>query len=79
MPNGNSLVHGGDDLSLEAARRRHVEQVLAIVGGIKSRAARLLGVSRMRLDEMITRYGLHDIKPPEQIGLEPIPNTMNQL
>ena len=47
----------GQDLSLDAARRRHIEQVMAMVGGVKRRTAQLLRVSRTTLDAMLRKYG----------------------
>ena len=44
--------------SLESIERRHVQRVLVDTGGNKSEAARVLGISRPRLDRMIDRYGL---------------------
>jgi len=43
------------DASLAAAVLTHVEQVLAGTGGNKSQAARLLDISRQRLDRILTR------------------------
>jgi two-component system response regulator AtoC len=42
--------------TLAQAQRRHVERVLAHTGGNKSRAARILGVSRPRLDRLLAQY-----------------------
>ena len=47
-----------EDRSLEAMEKVHVQRVLAMVGRNKSRAARVLGVSRPRLDRIIARHGL---------------------
>ena len=57
MRNGSSLSQNGEDLSLEAARRRHVELVLAVAGGIRRLAAMLLGISRMTLDAIVRGSG----------------------
>ena len=46
---------GGDDVSLEAAMYRHVCAVLARAGGNKRRTARLLAISRQRLDRILAR------------------------
>jgi DNA-binding NtrC family response regulator len=48
------------DDSLAATERRHVRQVLAKTGGNKRKAARLLRVSRARLDRLIQRHGLEE-------------------
>ncbi len=44
--------------SLEAIERSHVQRILSKAGGNKSRAARILGVSRPRLDRIISRHRL---------------------
>jgi DNA-binding NtrC family response regulator len=55
----------GDDASageadplgtLAEAQRRHVDRVLAHTRGNKSRAARILGISRPRLDRLLAAY-----------------------
>lgn len=46
------------DLSLEAAKRRAVVRALALTGGNKRRAARLLGIQRPTLYSMLRRYRL---------------------
>jgi DNA-binding NtrC family response regulator len=43
-------------VTLAEAQRRHVERVLAHTGGNKSRAARILGISRPRLDRLLSAY-----------------------
>jgi Nif-specific regulatory protein len=52
-----SAVAGGrpneDDLSLRAAEQRHISHVLAMVGGNKRKAARLLGLARSTLDRKL--------------------------
>jgi len=42
--------------TLAEAQRRHVERVLAHTRGNKSRAARILGISRPRLDRLLAAY-----------------------
>ncbi|HYR07609.1 MAG TPA: sigma-54 dependent transcriptional regulator [Longimicrobium sp.] len=42
--------------TLAQAQRRHVERVLTHTGGNKSRAARILGISRPRLDRLLAQY-----------------------
>ena len=47
----------GDEIgTLAQAQRRHVERVLAHTSGNKSRAARILGISRPRLDRLLAQY-----------------------
>jgi DNA-binding NtrC family response regulator len=43
---------------LAEIERAHVEHVMTVAGGHKSEAARLLGVSRPRLDRLLARHGL---------------------
>ena len=43
-------------VTLAEAQRRHVDRVLAHTGGNKSRAARILGISRPRLDRLLAAY-----------------------
>jgi two-component system response regulator AtoC len=42
--------------TLAQAQRRHVERVLAHTSGNKSQAARILGISRPRLDRLLAQY-----------------------
>jgi DNA-binding NtrC family response regulator len=44
--------------SLDEMERAHIERVLAFTGGQKSSAARILGVSRPRLDRLLRKYRL---------------------
>ncbi|HYW31927.1 MAG TPA: sigma 54-interacting transcriptional regulator, partial [Gemmatimonas sp.] len=44
---------------LDTIERVHVERVLAATGGRKAESARILGVSRPRLDRLLTKHGLH--------------------
>jgi DNA-binding NtrC family response regulator len=44
--------------TLDEMEREHVERVLAASGGQKAQAARVLGVSRPRLDRLLKKYGL---------------------
>ncbi|GMV06304.1 MAG: sigma-54-dependent Fis family transcriptional regulator [Gemmatimonadota bacterium] len=44
--------------TLGEAERRHVASVLAFTGGNKSEAARILDISRPRLDRLIKKYGV---------------------
>jgi DNA-binding NtrC family response regulator len=49
--------------SLEDAERSHLARVLKAVGGRKTRASDILGVSRTRLDRLIKKYGLEELAP----------------
>jgi len=44
--------------TLDELEREHVERVLAVTGGHKSNAARMLGVSRPRLARLLKKHGL---------------------
>ncbi|MEE8361834.1 MAG: helix-turn-helix domain-containing protein, partial [Gemmatimonadales bacterium] len=44
--------------SLDTVERRHIERVLQLTGGNRSRTARLLGISRSTLLSKIRRYGI---------------------
>jgi ActR/RegA family two-component response regulator len=46
------------DLSLDSVEKDHVQRALQATGGNKSAAARILNVSRPRLDRIIDRHGL---------------------
>ena len=66
-----SLAAGGtarsegnrDDLNLQAVIHAHVTHVLGTAGGNKRQAARLLGVSRQRLDRILQRDDVADRNP----------------
>ncbi len=47
-----------DDLELAAVERHHVRDILDRTDGNKSKAARLLGISRPRLNRILDRHGL---------------------
>jgi len=49
---------GTGDPSLEAAEAAHVQRILRGTGGNKREAARVLQISRARLDRMVEKYGL---------------------
>jgi len=56
---GQGLPASPADLkSLKDLEREHVSRVLAATGGHKARAARILGVSRPRLNRLLREYGL---------------------
>jgi DNA-binding NtrC family response regulator len=58
-PAGQPPADGGDAaMSLEGVERRHIAHVLERVGGSKTRAASMLGVSRSTLWEKLKRYGI---------------------
>ena len=44
--------------ALEQVEREHILRVLKIVGGSRTRAADMLGVSRSTLWEKVKRYGI---------------------
>jgi DNA-binding NtrC family response regulator len=52
-----AAVHGRLQ-TLDEVERAHVENVMAATGGKKAEAARLLAVSRPRLDRLLKRFGL---------------------
>ncbi|HEX2190926.1 MAG TPA: sigma-54 dependent transcriptional regulator [Longimicrobiaceae bacterium] len=45
-----------EGVTLEAVERSHVERILQRTGGNKRRAARMLGISRPRLDRLLAKY-----------------------
>jgi DNA-binding NtrC family response regulator len=51
---------GGGPEPLEALERRAIQDALARAGGVKTEAARLLGISRFRLLRRMARMGLRD-------------------
>jgi len=46
------------DLSLEAAEKKHIQNVLTMMDGNKSRASRMLGISRSTLREKLKKYSI---------------------
>ena len=49
------------DMSLEDMEKAHIEAVLAHVGGVKSKAAEVLGIDRSTLYEKIRKYNLSNL------------------
>ncbi len=47
-----------EDLALEAVERKHIRDVLMMMDGNKSKAARMLGISRSTLREKLKKYSL---------------------
>jgi two-component system response regulator AtoC len=53
-----SSTAADEDDTLEAAEATHVRRILERTGGNKRQAARILGISRPRLDRLIEKHGL---------------------
>jgi DNA-binding NtrC family response regulator len=47
-----------ENLALETVERRHIEDVLTMMEGNKSKAARMLGISRSTLREKLKKYAM---------------------
>jgi DNA-binding NtrC family response regulator len=62
---GPSTPPGPDGQSLGAIEREHVRRILEQTGGNKRQAARILEISRPRLDRLIARYGLAETEPEQ--------------
>jgi len=54
----SSTTKHADDDTLDAAEAAHVQRILERTGGNKRQAARLLGITRPRLDRLIEKHGL---------------------
>ena len=61
---GPRIVKPHDD-SLAAVEREHVRRVLAMTAGNKRKAARILRVSRARLDRLVAKHKLRDAESAE--------------
>ncbi len=55
---GGLASDGTDDLALEAMEKRHIRDVLTMMDGNKSKAARTLGISRSTLREKLKKYSI---------------------
>lgn len=51
-------VHAAPSVSLDDAEKAHIERVLGLAGGNRSKAARMLGIARSTLNEKIKQYSL---------------------
>ena len=56
--NSASRMANAEDDTLETAEATHVRRILERSGGNKRQAARILGISRPRLDRIIEKFGL---------------------
>jgi DNA-binding NtrC family response regulator len=73
-PRANGVEEPSDD-TLRAAERAHVIRVLTKANGNKRLAARLLGVSRSRLDRLFERHGLGSAVPAARMANGNGPDT----
>lgn len=61
LPNGNTPPPAtSDSLDMESAVRTHILRVLALVGGNRSEAARVMGVSRRYLQKSLVKWREED-------------------
>ena len=49
---------GTEDLALETVEKKHITDVLMMMDGNKSKAARMLGISRSTLREKLKKYSI---------------------
>jgi len=52
------LISDNADLTLDAAEKKHIKDVLMMMDGNKSRASRVLGISRSTLREKLKKYSI---------------------
>ena len=52
------LISDNADLTLDAAEKKHIKDVLMMMDGNKSRASRVLGISRSTLREKLKKYAI---------------------
>ncbi|MEW5931441.1 MAG: sigma-54 dependent transcriptional regulator [Gemmatimonadota bacterium] len=57
---GAAAASGPEAVTLDEVERLQVERILQRTGGNKRRAARLLGISRPRLDRLLAKYDGHE-------------------
>jgi DNA-binding NtrC family response regulator len=57
-PPGSAVAAAGEDSTLSRAEERMIREALAKAGGNKSKAARLLGITRRALYGRLERYGI---------------------
>lgn len=58
MEGSKKRTEGTEDLALENVERKHIRDVLLMMEGNKSRAAKILGISRSTLREKLRKYSL---------------------
>lgn len=66
---GDGESHAPADDTLDAVERAHVAAVLQRVAGHKRKAVEILGISRPRLDRIISKYGL-EVTKRDRLGNE---------
>lgn len=55
---GDQASDKTDDLALETVEKKHIKDVLVMMDGNKSKAARMLGISRSTLREKLKKYSI---------------------